>query len=46
VNICKPVDFKGDKDGICIRCEGFAECSLRYVKGEPDEIVVKPRQGS
>ncbi|MGE5345158.1 MAG: rhomboid family intramembrane serine protease [Acidithiobacillales bacterium] len=46
VNICKPVDFKGDKDGICIRCEGFAECSLRYVKGEPEEIVVKPRQGS
>ena len=43
VNICKPVDFKGDKDGICIRCEGFAECSLRYVKGEPEEIVVKPR---
>jgi membrane associated rhomboid family serine protease len=43
VNICKPVDFKGDKDGICVRCEGFAECSLRYVKGEPAEIVVKSR---
>ncbi len=43
VKICKPVDFKGDKDGICIRCEGFAECSLRYVKGEPDEITIKPR---
>ncbi len=43
VNICKPVDFKGDKDGICIRCEGFAECSLRYVKGEPEQIIVKPR---
>ena len=43
VNICKPVDFKGDKDGICVRCEGFAECSLRYVAGEPAEIFVKPR---
>ncbi len=43
VNICKPVDFKGDKDGICVKCEGFAQCSLRYVKGEPSEIVVKPR---
>lgn len=43
VKICKPIDFKGDKDGICIQCEGFAECSLRYVEGEPGEIVVKPR---
>ncbi len=43
VKICKPVDFKGDKDGICVKCEGFAECSLRYVKGEPAEIVVKDR---
>jgi len=46
VNICKPVDFKGDKDGICVRCEGFAECSLRYVGGQPAEIVVKTRDGS
>jgi len=43
VKICKPVDFKGDQDGICVKCEGFAECSLRYVRGEPAEIVVKPR---
>ncbi len=42
VKICKPVDFKGDKDGICLKCEGFAECSLRYVRGEPDEITLKP----
>lgn len=41
VKICKPVDFKGDKDGICVRCEGFAECSLRYVAGQPAEIAVK-----
>ena len=43
VNICKPVDFKGDRDGICVRCEGFAECSLRYVAGQPAEIVIKTR---
>jgi membrane associated rhomboid family serine protease len=44
VNICKPVDFKGDKDPICLKCEGFAECSLRYVAGKPDEIIVKKRE--
>ncbi len=43
VNICKPVDFKGDKDLICLRCEGFAECSLRYLAGQPSEIKVKNR---
>jgi hypothetical protein len=43
VNICKPIDFKGDRDGICVKCEGFAECSLRYLSGEPPEIVVKKR---
>lgn len=45
VNVCKPVDFKGDRDGVCLKCEGFAECSLRYVGGEPDEIVVRNREG-
>jgi membrane associated rhomboid family serine protease len=44
VNICKPIDFKGDKDGICVKCEGFAECSLRYVAGQPTEIVIKTRE--
>jgi len=44
VKICKPVDFKGDRDGVCVRCEGFAECSLRYVAGQPGEIVVKARE--
>ncbi|MEO7917935.1 MAG: rhomboid family intramembrane serine protease [Thermoanaerobaculia bacterium] len=43
VNVCKPVDFKGDKDGICVKCEGFAECSLRYVAGQPDEIFLRER---
>ena len=33
VNICPPVDFKPDNtDGYCIRCEGFAECSARYLR--------------
>lgn len=45
VNVCKPIDFKGDRDGICVRCEGFAECSLRYLAGQPAEIVVKKRDG-
>lgn len=32
VNICPPVDYKPEHlDGYCIRCEGFAECSARYL---------------
>lgn len=32
VNICPPADFKpGDADGYCIRCDGFAECSVRFL---------------
>jgi membrane associated rhomboid family serine protease len=46
VNVCKPLDFKGDRDGICVTCEGFAECSLRYVNGQPERIVVKDGAGS
>ncbi|HEX6095817.1 MAG TPA: rhomboid family intramembrane serine protease [Thermoanaerobaculia bacterium] len=34
VNICPPADFKPDAtDGYCVRCEGFAECSARYLRG-------------
>jgi rhomboid family protein len=33
VNICPPPDYKPeDRDGYCIRCEGFAECSARYLR--------------
>jgi membrane associated rhomboid family serine protease len=33
VNICPPVDYKPEgADGYCIRCEGFAECSARYMR--------------
>jgi membrane associated rhomboid family serine protease len=32
VNICPPPDFKPEHiDGYCIRCEGFAECSARFM---------------
>ena len=32
VNICPPADYKPDhSDGYCIRCDGFAECSARYL---------------
>jgi membrane associated rhomboid family serine protease len=38
VRICKPPDYKGDADPVCRRCEGFAECTLRWLDGEPKEI--------
>lgn len=34
VNICPPVDFKPlAEDRFCARCEGFQECSARYMRG-------------
>jgi membrane associated rhomboid family serine protease len=33
VNICPPADYKPQgEDRYCVRCEGFAECSVRYLK--------------
>jgi membrane associated rhomboid family serine protease len=33
VNICAPADFKPEHpDRYCIRCEGFAECSVRHLR--------------
>ena len=33
VNICPPADYKPEHaDGYCVRCEGFAECSVRYLR--------------
>src|SRR6266849_2037920 len=33
VNICPPADYKPENiDGYCIRCEGFSECSARYLR--------------
>lgn len=35
VNICPPVDFKPEADDrFCARCEGFNECSARWLKGQ------------
>jgi len=32
VNICPPADYKpAHDDRYCVRCEGFAECSVRYL---------------
>jgi Rhomboid family len=33
VNICPPPDYKPEAaDGYCVRCDGFAECTARYLK--------------
>jgi len=33
VNICAPHDYKPEhSDRYCIRCEGFAECTARYLR--------------
>jgi membrane associated rhomboid family serine protease len=46
VNICPPADFKPEgADGYCVRCEGFAECSARYLRANrpapaPRAVVV------
>lgn len=35
VNICPPVDFKPEADDqFCARCEGFNECSARWLKSK------------
>lgn len=40
VNICPPVDFKPEgADGYCLKCEGFAECTLRYVAGRTESAA-------
>jgi hypothetical protein len=32
VNICPPADYKPENnDGYCIRCDGFSECSARFL---------------
>jgi membrane associated rhomboid family serine protease len=39
VNICPPADYKPENaDGYCIRCDGFAECSARYLKANRPEF--------
>lgn len=44
VNICQPGDYKPDHpDRYCIRCEGFAECTGRYLRlnRPPRKVVVE-----
>jgi len=44
VNICPPADYKPEhSDGYCIRCEGFAECSARYLTmNRPPAVPAAP----
>ncbi|HXI13058.1 MAG TPA: rhomboid family intramembrane serine protease [Thermoanaerobaculia bacterium] len=45
VNICpSPADFKPEnEDRYCVRCEGFAECSVRYiVRNSQQPLVEQP----
>lgn len=40
VNICPPPDYKPEhSDGYCIRCEGYAECSARYLRMNRKTVV-------
>ncbi|MGZ7078040.1 MAG: rhomboid family intramembrane serine protease [Thermoanaerobaculia bacterium] len=42
VNICPPADYKPDNiDGYCIRCEGFSECSARYLRANRRQPVTE-----
>lgn len=43
VNICPPADYKPENsDGYCIRCEGFSECSARYLRMNRPRTVEPP----
>lgn len=38
VNICPPADYKPEgEDRYCVRCEGFSECSVRYLNARMPE---------
>jgi membrane associated rhomboid family serine protease len=42
VNICPPADYKPENaDGYCVRCEGFAECSARYLRMNRPAVAPK-----
>jgi len=48
VNICPPADYKPENaDGYCIHCEGFAECTARYLKmNRPESVATAPAPAS
>lgn len=46
VNICPPADFKPEaEDQFCARCEGFSECSIRWLTRKKDEGQSSERSG-
>ena len=52
VNICPPGDYKPENsDGYCIRCDGFAECAIRFLnRNRPPEqrgaVGLKPEEAA
>jgi hypothetical protein len=48
VNICSPGDFKPEhSDRYCVRCEGFAECTVRHLRmNRPNVPVSVPASAS
>lgn len=39
VNICPPADYKPEnEDRYCVRCEGFAECTIRFMKLKTESV--------
>lgn len=47
VNICPPADFKPENnDGYCIRCEGFAECTARFLKANRPNVREAPENAA
>lgn len=46
VNICPPADYKPkNEDLYCVRCEGFNECSIRYIRLAIDDEAVGTEKG-
>jgi hypothetical protein len=47
VNICPPPDYKPENnDGYCIRCEGFAECTTRFLKASRPTVREAPENAA
>ena len=47
VNVCPPADYKPEHDDrYCVRCEGFAECTIRFISLQQDETPRSSGKGS
>jgi membrane associated rhomboid family serine protease len=47
VNICPPADYKPEhEDRYCVRCEGFAECTIRFINLSPESSEPSERDAS